>query len=63
MMIGNVNKYSDLEREPVHFLDFILTLKIIVFCKVNHRKEHFLREGKKALFDLFILPSKYKVVS
>jgi hypothetical protein len=63
MMMGNVNKYSDLEKEPMHLLDFILTLKIIVFYKVNHRKDHFLREGKKAFFDLFILPSKYKVVS
>jgi hypothetical protein len=61
-MIGNVNKYNDLEREPVHLLDFILTLKRIIFCKVNHRKDHIPREGKKTFFELFILPSRYKVV-
>jgi hypothetical protein len=63
VMVGNVNKYSDLEREPVHLLDFILTLKRIVCCKINHRKDHILGKGKKALFELLILSLGYKVVS
>jgi hypothetical protein len=61
-MVCNVNKYNDLKRKPMHFLNFILTLEFLFFCKINHRKNHIFGEDKNTVFEFLILPSSYKVV-
>lgn len=62
VMVCNVNKYSDMKRKPMHFLNFILTLEKINFCKINHRKDHIFGKCTNTFFEFLILPSSYKVV-
>jgi hypothetical protein len=60
--MGNMNN-CDLERKLMLLLDFIMTLKRIVICKVNHKKDHILGKAKKTFFEFLILLTRYEVVN
>jgi hypothetical protein len=62
MMISCVHQYIDLITMPMHSLDFVLGLKSIVIYKVYDKYHCLKRERFNTTFELFILPSRNKIV-
>ncbi len=58
----NVHKYSDLVTMPIHRLNFILDLKVIIFNKINYQNYGVIWKIVKANFELIILPPYNKIL-
>jgi hypothetical protein len=48
---------------PMHRMNFVLDLKVVVCNKINYQYQSVISKMLKAIFELLILPPSNKVVS